>query len=167
MKTDYDETLAHAAVRNGKVKCVETLAAQERCDFWNVPNSDGDTPLMMALKKNKIDVVEILLRCPRVNLSCREEVGWFLVRQSWRRSKLEEIARVAEMIIADSTFQDIEAGELGVVAREKIRQRMENGQGWDYSMILISILRNIVREQASKADLEGRFLEFFPIPRYR
>ena len=77
------------------------------------------------------------------------------------------------MIIADSTFQDIEAGELGVVAREKIRQRMENGQvfmlrqGWDYSMILISILRNIVREQASKADLEGRFLEFFPIPRYR
>ena len=54
LKTDYDEALAHAAVRNGKVKCVETLAAQERCDFWNVPNSDGDTPLMMALKKNKI-----------------------------------------------------------------------------------------------------------------
>ena len=92
MKTDYDEALAHAAVRNGKVKCVETLAAQERCDFWNVPNSDGDTPLMMALKKNKIDVVEILLRCPRVDLSCRNREGWSLVFRAIQRNKLGEKA---------------------------------------------------------------------------
>ena len=66
------------------------------------------------------------------------------------------------MIIADSTFQDIEAGELGVVAREKIRQRMENGQvfmlrqGWDYSMILISTLNNIfiqVNNSINKTNL--------------
>ena len=67
------------------------------------------------------------------------------------------------MIIADSTFQDIEAGELGVVAREKIRQRMENGQvfmlrqGWDYSMILISTLNNIFIQVNNSIDKTNLF----------
>ena len=60
------ETLAYAAVRGGDVKCVETLAAQERCECWNVPDSDGDTPIRRALKEGKTELVKILLRCPRV-----------------------------------------------------------------------------------------------------
>ena len=61
-------TLGHAAVW-GDVKCVETLAAQERFDCWNVPDRDGDTPIMKALKEDKTEIVEILLECPRVDVN--------------------------------------------------------------------------------------------------
>ena len=47
---------------------METLAAHEKFDCWNVPDSDGDTSIMRALKWNKMETVQILLRCPRVDL---------------------------------------------------------------------------------------------------
>ena len=78
VKTEDGETLAQVAVRGGDVKCVETLAAQERFDCWNVPDSEGDTPLMLAISEDNYGVVEILLRCPRVDLSCRDKKGWSL-----------------------------------------------------------------------------------------
>lgn len=68
VKTRCGETLGLAAVIGGDVKCVETLAAQERCDCWNVPDSDGDTPIMMAVKHDMTDMVTVLANCPRVNL---------------------------------------------------------------------------------------------------
>ena len=61
------------------MKSVETLAAQEKCKCWNVPDSDGDTPVLEALKTNKMDILQILLKCPRVDLSCRDAEGWSLV----------------------------------------------------------------------------------------
>ena len=90
VKTENGETLAQVAVRGGEVKSVETLAAQERCDFWNVPISNGDTPIMWALKYNKTDILEILLRCPRVDLSCRDRKGWSLVFRAIQRNELGE-----------------------------------------------------------------------------
>ena len=49
-------SLGHAAVR--EEMCVENLAAQERCNCWNVPYSDEDTPIMWALREDKTDIVE-------------------------------------------------------------------------------------------------------------
>ena len=69
VKTEDGKTLAHAAVTGGDLKCVETLAAQERCDCWNVPDFRGDTPIMMALKEDKTEIVEILLEFPRVDVN--------------------------------------------------------------------------------------------------
>merc|ERR1712241_1055595 len=68
VKTKDGETLGQAAVRGGNVKCVETLAAQESFDSWNVPDCNGDTPIMWALKEHNTEILEILLRCPRVDL---------------------------------------------------------------------------------------------------
>ena len=76
VKTKKGETLAHAAVRGGDVKCVETLAALERCDCFNIPDLGGKTPIMIALERNRIRIVEILIRNPRVDLTCRENEGW-------------------------------------------------------------------------------------------
>ena len=82
VKTEDGQTLAQAVVRGGNVKCVETLAAQERCDSWNVPNYNGhtpimvawgDTPIMMALKEDKTEIVEILLECPRVDVNVTQD----------------------------------------------------------------------------------------------
>jgi len=69
VKTEDGYTLGHAAVRGG-VKCVETLAAQENFDSWNVPDEWGDTPIMRAAKEEEYndEIVEILLRCLRVDL---------------------------------------------------------------------------------------------------
>ena len=81
-RIDFDDdgdTLAHAALMGGDEKCVETLAALEIFDCWNLPNKDGDTPVMGAVKRNWTEIVEILLRCPRVDLNCRDKKGWSLV----------------------------------------------------------------------------------------
>ena len=42
---------------------METLADQERStNSWNVPDMDGDTPVMGAIKEKKRDIPEILLQ---------------------------------------------------------------------------------------------------------
>jgi len=78
VKAEDGDTLAQAAVWGGNVKCVETLTAQESFDCWNVPDYNGNTPIMWAAKKEEEEeeeeeeyndeIVEILLRCPRVDL---------------------------------------------------------------------------------------------------
>ena len=67
VKTELGISLAHEAVGWGDVKCVETLAALETFDCWNVPNRDGETPMMIAIMESKTEILEILLRCPRVD----------------------------------------------------------------------------------------------------
>ena len=90
VKTVLYGTLGQVAVWRGYVKCVEILAAQERCQCWNVPDWRGDTPIMWALKRDKTEIVEILLRCPRVDVSCRDREGWSLVFRAIQRNKLGE-----------------------------------------------------------------------------
>ena len=86
VKSKHGITLAEVAVEGDlsvkceeNKKCVEILAAQEGCDCWNVPDWDGDTPIMRAQKWNRTDIVEILLRCPRVDVNCRDKEGWSLL----------------------------------------------------------------------------------------
>ena len=83
VKTEGGETLAQVAVRRGNVKCVEILAGLEEFDCWNVPNKKGDTPVKKALENNKTELVEILVRCPRVDLACRD-------REEWQRIKKQK-----------------------------------------------------------------------------
>ena len=60
------------------MKCVETLAGQKSFDSWNVPDCNGDTPIMMALKEGKTEIFKILVRCPRVDITCRDRHGHLL-----------------------------------------------------------------------------------------
>ena len=83
-------SLAQIAVTKGDMKCVETVAAQESFNCWNVPDMRGDTPIMWALKVGKTEIVEILLRCPRVDLSCRDKEGWSLVFRAIHFKELGE-----------------------------------------------------------------------------
>ena len=90
VKSQWGETLAWVAVTRGSVQCVETLATQERCHCWNVPDRRGDTPIMKALKLDCTEIVEILLRCPWVDLGCRDREGWSLVFRAIQRNRLGE-----------------------------------------------------------------------------
>ena len=85
VKTAGGITLGRLAVQGENVKFLETLAALEKCQCWNVPDRRGDTPIMIALKRNMTEIVEILLRCPRVDLdavSLEEIDDYFDVRKN-------------------------------------------------------------------------------------
>ena len=82
--TTHDgETLTQLAVRRAGEKCVEILAAQEKCKSWNIPDKNGDTPILAAIKSNKIEIVRLLMKCPRVDLKIKDKNG----------SSLEDLAR--------------------------------------------------------------------------
>ena len=54
LQTHHGETVAMAAVAGGSALCVNLLAEQENCDSWNIPDNDGDTPLMVALRRRRV-----------------------------------------------------------------------------------------------------------------
>ena len=74
--TTHDgETLTQLAVRRAGEKCVEILAAQEKCKSWNIPDKNGDTPILAAIKSNKIGFVRFLMKCPKVDLKTKDKKG--------------------------------------------------------------------------------------------
>ena len=68
------DNLAHVAVWGGSVECVELLAGMEEVE-WNEKNGSGNTPLMLALKKNKLDIAKVLLQCSRVDITVVDDEG--------------------------------------------------------------------------------------------
>ena len=73
VRTNSGSTLAHAAVR-GSVECVELLLGVEEVE-WNQKDSNGNTPLMLALRKNELDIAKMLLQCPRVDVTVTDDEG--------------------------------------------------------------------------------------------
>ena len=69
------ETVAMAAVLSANARSVEILAEEEKCDCWNIPDHSGDTPLMAAIKRNFVNILMILLNCPRVNPNIPDRHG--------------------------------------------------------------------------------------------
>ena len=67
---------------------METVAAQDSFDSWNVPDRHGDTPIMTAVKEDKTEIADILFKCPRVDLNCcRFKEGWSLVFKDIQNKK--------------------------------------------------------------------------------
>ena len=69
------ETVAMAAVLSANARCVEILAEEEKCDCWNIPDHSGDTPLMAAIRRNSVNILMILLNCPRVDPNIPDQQG--------------------------------------------------------------------------------------------
>ena len=75
LQTDFGTTVAMAAVRGGNARCVEILSEKENYDNWNIPDDDGDTPLMQAFVDGKKDILKILLDCPQVDPNLKDQDG--------------------------------------------------------------------------------------------
>ena len=81
-ETDYDynakanlgETLGHAAVRGNDMKCVEILAALDY-NGWNLPDPLGTSPIKLALKEDRKEMVNFLLNSARRDAT-RSLVFW-------------------------------------------------------------------------------------------
>merc|ERR1712218_397771 len=91
VKTVDGSTLGHAAVMGGNVKCVETLANQE-FDCWNVPDRTGVNPIMIAIKKNMTEILDLLWTYRNV----QQEV---ILRQADSVSSLQSLSRDAVLLI--------------------------------------------------------------------
>jgi len=57
--------------------CVQLLSQDERVDI-NIKNSNGETPITLAMKMGKTQMVKILLDNPRVDLDTVDKEGKFL-----------------------------------------------------------------------------------------
>ena len=82
LKSDNGQTLVEVAVNRGDLKCLEILASQKNCSGWIAPDKNGDTPVMMALKTNKIEIVKYLITLPVVRpvlAYSRDRAGWSLL----------------------------------------------------------------------------------------
>ena len=90
VKAEDGVTLAQASIIGGEVESVKSLANLEEFHGWNVPDVDGDTPVMMALKCGDTDMVKVLVMCPRVDLTIRDKEGWTLVMRTMKKKKLGE-----------------------------------------------------------------------------
>ena len=55
-------------------RCVELLCLDDRVD-WNIPNTDGDTPLFYCLKNNRTTMALTLLTNPAVDLDLEDGDG--------------------------------------------------------------------------------------------
>ena len=117
IKTGTGKTLAQKAVKKDDVKCVEILAAQEKCECWNVPNSDGDTPVLMALKTNKMDVLQILLKCPQVDLNLKDKNGDSLIIVALKTDKMDVVKLLLQHSRVDLSTRDSQGSSVEKVAR--------------------------------------------------
>ena len=128
-KTEDGETLAQVAVdgSGGYVKCVKTLAALEKCDCWDVPDKNGDTPVMKALKENKTEILEILVRCPRVDLCSRDKGGWSLVFRAISQKKILLVKKILSVMNKSYTGTSLAHIAVEVGEEEDIRLLVQSG----------------------------------------
>ena len=56
----------------------------------NDPDIYGITPIVYALSYGKIEIVEILLRIPGIDLRCKTDNGWSLILIAIEMNKLGE-----------------------------------------------------------------------------
>ena len=81
------QTLARIAVEVGDQKDIKLLLESKTLD-WNVAAAEEDPAIMWALKNDKIDLVQLLLSSPGINLEIRDREGWSLLFRAISRGNL-------------------------------------------------------------------------------
>ena len=118
-----------AVERNGgdRQRCVELLSADRRVDqYWNIKNSNGDTPVMYCLKFNKIEMARCLINTLGVDLDTVDR----------RRRNLQDIA------LRGQYFQVLNNPTIFVSVREKNGDEGDPGPAVKLQDCLVEILRD-------------------------
>lgn len=92
------ETPLHKAAYRGFQKGVKLLL--EHTDFLNAPDSEGDTPLHLALANNRTEIVSMLLDSPGVDLTARNEHGTTIFHAACEHGMCD----VVERLLQDSSI---------------------------------------------------------------
>jgi len=115
VKNNDGKTLAETAVYSN-VECVKILAELEQFN-WNVVDMNGDSPLMMTLKKNATDMFDVLVNCPRVDLNMRDRNGDTVAMWTLKNNKLEEFKKIMETDRCDTSIEDEDGETILTLAR--------------------------------------------------
>jgi len=80
IKDNYGWSYAQACVcwDNGdSVKCLQLMTGVSAMDWNSKLTSDhgGDPPLIYLLKENKLERFKVLVKCPNIDLSCKDGNG--------------------------------------------------------------------------------------------
>jgi len=118
LETLFGTTVAMAAVRGGNARCVEILAEKENCDNWNIPDDDGDTPLMQALMDGKKDILKILLDCPQLNPNLKDWDGYSPLMKAIKAEKTAMARMLIKCSRVDLGTRDRNGASLQRIARE-------------------------------------------------
>ena len=86
-KTYTGTTLSRIAVEVGDQKDIKLLLESKTLD-WNEAAAEEDPAIMWALKNDKIDLVQLLLSSPGINLEIRDREGWSLLFRAISRGNL-------------------------------------------------------------------------------
>ena len=98
VKTNEGETLAEKAVtatRGTPLESVKILAEVEQFN-WNVVDKNGDSPLMITLKKNRPDMFDVLVNCPRVDLDVKDKNGDTAAMWALKNNNPEALKKIVE-----------------------------------------------------------------------
>ena len=82
IKTSGGASVAHFAVGSDKVnakRILELLCEDGRVD-WNIPDPEGNRPVLLALKLNKVEMFRSLVRTPGVETNITDSEGRSLVQ---------------------------------------------------------------------------------------
>ena len=119
VKTNRGVTLAQAAVWVGDVKCVETLAALESFDCWNVPDSVGNTPIISAVNGKKKSIIKLLLKCPRVDVNIKDKKGDSLYHLAQLAGKSYIVRLIEKRAVNNGVVKAEEMATIGELDKEK------------------------------------------------
>ena len=103
------ETLAERAVTASSLESVKILAEVEQFN-WNVVDKNGDSPLMITLKmthknilnrhftlkKNKNEMFDVLVNCPRVDLDVKDKNGDTAAMWALKNNNPEALKKIVE-----------------------------------------------------------------------
>ena len=75
------------------------LLVQSRKVDWNERVENEDPAILWALKNDKFDLVQRLLKKPGINLNIRDREGWSFIVRAISKKKLGENSTSRELVL--------------------------------------------------------------------
>jgi ankyrin repeat protein len=75
-KDEKGNTILHIAIEHNWIPVVRMLLLRKDANYFNLVNNDGDTPLIYAIKKKNIDILNILLDNSEIDINLGNKDGY-------------------------------------------------------------------------------------------
>ena len=113
----YGWNIAELAIINRRGSVVKILAEQELCNFWNIPDELGYTPIMYAIRRGDTEILKILLKCPRVDPNIKDGGGDSPVMMAIKMDKIALSRILIKCPRVDLRIKDRNGSSLLKIAR--------------------------------------------------
>ena len=84
------ENAGHIASKRGHLEILKFLNEEHNFNF-NIPNSDGDPPIFLAIVENQLEVFKYLLNDCKINMEVVSNKEWTALISAGRFNRLEMV----------------------------------------------------------------------------